>query len=213
MNQVKKLENLESLSYFDKNTLGQFFDLKDNSLYANIKRWLKVGNLIQIKKGLYVTKEYFNLLRDKGAYTEFLANRIRQPSYLSTEYILQKYNILTEAVYAITSISLKSKHIYKNKITTFIYQNIKENLFTGYDIIKRGPFEIFEATKAKALFDYLYLQLLKIKEIDQDILLSYRLNLEELKRRDLNEFARYCKLSKIKKYLALPKLLETLRDY
>ncbi|MBI1871420.1 MAG: hypothetical protein HYS07_09535 [Chlamydiae bacterium] len=213
MNQLNKLKNLEGLSYFDKNTLSQFFDLKDNSLYTNIKRWLKAGKLIQIKRGLYVTQDYFKSLKDKEGYVEFLANRIHQPSYLSTEYILQKHNILTEAVYAITSISLKSKRIYRNKITTFIYQNIKDNLFTGYNIIKRGPFEILEATKAKALFDYLYLQLLKTKEIDQELLLSYRLNLEELKSKDLREFARYCKLSKMKKYLTLPKLLENIRDH
>ena len=57
MNQVKKLKNLEKLSYFDKNTLAQYIELSDNSLYANIKRWLKNGRIIQIKKGMYVTPE------------------------------------------------------------------------------------------------------------------------------------------------------------
>ena len=49
MNQVLKLKKLANLGFFDKNTLAQFMELSENSLYANIKRWLKSGVLIQLK--------------------------------------------------------------------------------------------------------------------------------------------------------------------
>ena len=211
MKQVKKLEELLPLSYFDKNTLSQFYDLSDNSLYANIKRWLRSGELIQIKKGLYVTERYYITLKDKEAYIEFLANRIHEPSYLSTEYVLQKYSLMTEAVYARTSITLKTKRIYKNQLGVFIYRNIKEELFSGFDIKRCGDFEIREATKAKALFDFLYLKTFRIRKIDVELIQSYRLNLNELNSKDMNEFSKYCRQAKIEKYEKLPELVEGLR--
>lgn len=210
MNQIKNLANLESLSYFDKTTLKQFCDLSDNSLYANIKRWLKTGRIIQLKKGLYVTGNYFRGISDKKAYTEFIANKLREPSYLSMEYVLQKYGILTEAIYSVTNVTLKSSRTYRNQFGTFIYQTIKGELFTGFEINAYGGFEIKEATKAKALFDFFYFKTYRVESIDEELLESLRLNLGELNRQDFGEFARYCELSGINKYAKLSKLLGAL---
>ena len=208
MNQIKKLKQLENLSFFDKVTLEQYYDLSDNSLYANINRWLKLGALIQLRKGLYVSPAYLQTLPDKQPYCEFIANKLREPSYLSLEYVLQKYSILTEAVYAFTSITLKCKRTYSNSLGTFVYRNLKEELFTGFKILSSGRFEVKEATKAKALFDYLYLKTLRISVIRKEFLTSLRLNLDEMTMKDFSEFSKYCKQSGIKKYLKLPKLLE-----
>ncbi|MCG2692348.1 hypothetical protein L6272_06025, partial [Microgenomates group bacterium] len=60
-------------------------------------------------------------------------------------------------------------------------------------------FQIKEASKAKALFDFLYLRILKIKEVDQNLLESFRLNLDEFSRQDRQEFKKYIKLSRLKK--------------
>jgi len=212
MNQVKKLKNLEKLSYFDKNTLAQYIELSDNSLYANIKRWLKNGRIIQIKKGMYVTPEYYNILPNKEEYIEFLSNKIREPSYLSLEYVLQKYSMLTESVYSYTSITLKSRRVYKNKFGIFVYRKIKEDLFTGYIIKEYAGFKVKVATKAKALFDWLYLKNYRIEIINRELLNSYRLNLDEFKKRDLKEFSNYCALSGIKKYINLTKLIGDIYD-
>lgn len=211
MNQVKNLQKLSALSYFDKETLSQFVDISDNSLYANIKRWLKKGELIQLKKGRYVTKEFVQNLDDADAYRSFIANKLREPSYLSLEYVLQKYNILTEAVFAFTSITLKTRRRYKNKLGVFIYKNIKEKLFKGYAIFSRAGFDIKEATKAKALFDYLYLKLWRVPEVDKELIRSFRLNLDEMSEKDIREFSGYCGECGFKKFLALPKLIRSLK--
>ena len=58
MNQVKNLEKLENLSYFDKNTLSQVINTSDKTLYDNIQRWLKNNTIVQLKRGLYVTRKY-----------------------------------------------------------------------------------------------------------------------------------------------------------
>lgn len=207
MNQVTKLKKMGNLSYFDKNTLSQMVELSDNSLYANIKRWIKSGRIIQLKKGMYVTDFFLSTLPDKTPYAEFIANKLREPSYLSTEYILQKYGILTEAVYGYTSITLKSKIIYQNDLATFLYNNISEKLFTGYTIKTSGKFSIFEATKVKALFDYLYLKLFRITNITEELFDSLRLNLNELTGQDIKEFKKYCEIADINKFRTLVKII------
>jgi len=213
MNQLRKLNKLSNLSYFDTNTISLIYpELSKNSLYANIKRWIKRGYIIQIKKGMYVTKEYVLNVQDKSSYKEFLANKIKFPSYLSTEYVLQKYSILSDAVYAYTCISLKSKNTYNNKFGRYLYRNITKKLFTGYNIKEVGEYNIYEATKAKALFDYLYLKLYRIRNITEEVLLDLRLNLEEVSEEDMKEFEEYCMLTGMKKYEDLTYLIKKAYD-
>ena len=208
MNQVKNLKKLAPLSYFDVETLGQVVEVPRNSLHANIKRWLKKGEMIQLKKGWYVTQDYIRNLTDPDAYRAFVANKLREPSYLSMEHVLQKYGILTEAVFAFTSVTRKSKRAYKNKLGVYVYRNLKEDLFRGFTITSRGGFEIKEATKAKALFDYLYLRLWRAPVIDKELIQSFRVNMDEVSKKELEEFAQYCEESGFEKLAVLPKLLK-----
>jgi predicted transcriptional regulator of viral defense system len=213
MNQLKKLNKISNLSYFNTTTLKLIYpELSQNSLYANIKRWIKKGELIQIKKGMYVTKEYLDNTRDISSYKEFLANRIKYPSYLSLEYILQKYSILSESVYAYTSVTLKKKKEYENDFGRYIYRSITPDLFLGFTIKEVGEYTIKEATKAKALFDYLYLKLYRIKNINEQTLLELRLNMDEFTQQDLKEFNKYCKLTGQKKYRNLTYLIRKIYD-
>lgn len=212
MNQVNQLKKLASLSYFKKNSLSQVVSGSDNALYTNIKRWIKKGDLIQLKRGLYVTPQYCERLFDKSRYSEFLANKLREPSYLSLEYVLQKHGILTDAVYAFTSVTLKIKQRYENRFGVFLYRNINEKLFTGFCNISTEGYQILEATKAKALFDYLYFKLLRVKNIDDASLISLRLNLDNFSSRDWNEFSRYCRDVNVKKFETLSKKIRGAYD-
>jgi predicted transcriptional regulator of viral defense system len=197
--QVDKLDNLKTASYFSKNTLQQVVRVNDNAIYANIKRWLQQGRLLQLKRGLYVTKDYYLQLNNKQAYAEFIANQLKTPSYLSLEYVLQQYSILSESVYALTSVTLKRANKYKNQLGLFTYSQIAAGLFMGYKLINVDGFTIKKATKAKALFDFLYLRLIKAKEASQSLIDSYRLNLEEFSKQDKAEFKQYVALSENKK--------------
>ncbi len=208
MNQVNKIKKLENLSYFNKDTISQYVNVKTDSLSADINRWIKNDVLIQLKKGFYVTSNYYERLQNKTLYLEFISNKLREPSYLSLEYVLQKHSILTESVYAITPITNKNSRIYKNKLGLFIYRNIKDILFTGFNILENNGFAIKEATKAKALFDWLYLKLLRLKTFDLSLLESFRLNLENFKPKDFKEFELYCELAGIKKYLQLTSMIK-----
>jgi len=196
---MKYINELNTASYFNKNTLQQVAPISDNALYSNIKRWLKQNIIIQLKRGTYVTNDYYIRLPEKQAYLEFIANKLKSPSYLSLEYVLQKYSLLTEGVYAFTSITLKKTNTYKNKLGLFTYSNISQNPFTGYKIVNKEGFQIKEASKAKALFDFLYLRLLSVKNINKSLIDSFRFNLDEFSQKDQKEFKSYVKLSKIKK--------------
>ena len=208
MNQVKKIKKLENLSYFNKDTISQFVDINKNALSQDVNRWIKNGTLIQLKKGFYVTSNYFERLGKKTPYLEFISNKLREPSYLSLEYVLQKYGVLTESIYSINSITIKSSRIYRNNLSLFIYRNIKDELFTGFNITEKNGFSVKESTKAKALFDWLYLRMLRFKKIDLAIVESFRLNLDSFKIKDFREFKIYCELAGMKKYLELAEIIK-----
>lgn len=169
--------------------------LKKPSLYQKISRWLKKGEIIELKKGYYVTKEYKEKNISDPNYLFYLANILRYPSYVSSTYILHKYDILTEITYPITSVTTKTTRTYVNALGNFIYYSISPKLYKGYDrqFFKTEP--IYAAGLAKALFDYLYLKYAKRKIKADEIISRERLNLENFKKNDVKEFKEYCRLS------------------
>jgi len=208
MKQVDKIKKLEGLSYFDRNAISQYIEVKPNSFSQNINRWINKGILIQLKKGFYVTSKYYEVNKNNKTYIEFIANRLRMPSYLSLEYVLQKYSMLSESVFAVTSITVKTGRTYRNDLGNFVYRNIKKDLFSGFDITEKDGFIIKEATKVKALFDWLYLRLIRVQDINADFLRSFRLNLELLKKKDIEEFTDYCIKAGIRKYVVLADIVK-----
>jgi L-rhamnose mutarotase len=156
---------------------------------------------------LYVTSKYVDNVQNKIQYSEFVANQLKVPSYLSLEYVLQKYSVLTESVFAYTSITLKSKRIYKNNLGSFIYRSIKPDLFTGFNLNRISEYTIYEATKEKALFDYLYLKFFRKKKIEKSMLDVLRLNTDGFNEEEKRKFNEYCNMVGIKKYNNLPNIL------
>ncbi|MFQ5493448.1 MAG: hypothetical protein ACE5DX_04785 [Candidatus Dojkabacteria bacterium] len=207
MKQVNKLKQLSELPYFDTQSIGQITGLTEQGLNNTVSRWLRNGLLIQLKRGRYVTKDYFRSNRSKREYIEFVSNKIRFPSYLSLEYILASYQILSESVFSITAITTKSTRDYTNKLGRFTYRSIQEDLFTGFEIVKKGKFDVAIASKAKALFDYLYLKFYRSVRISKKDIEELRLNLDSFDTKEVEEFGQYCEISNIQKYKKLPQLL------
>ncbi|GAB4219650.1 MAG: hypothetical protein Fur009_6800 [Candidatus Microgenomates bacterium] len=201
---LNKLDNFliitkESLSQLEKN---------QNTLNANIKYWIKKGDLIRIKKGRYILRSTFDRLDDKEKYLEYLANKIYQPSYLSCEYVLNKYNLLTEAVYGITSVTTKKTKTFNNSFGTFTYYSISPSLFFDYEINKFNNANILIAKKEKAVFDFLYLRFFRQKLINQKIIEQLRINWENLSKKDFNNLKKYVIISKNKKIIKVIKLIK-----
>lgn len=159
------LEQLKSLPYFDKmaiRRLGEQLGLKDVSTDTYISRFLKRKEIIQLKNGLYAAADFFNKNKGDIFYSFYLANIMRMPSYVSSWTALQYYNLTTESIYSIISVTPKVTRTYKTKAGIFAYQSVKKDLFSDFSLIKgaigasAGKFDFFIATPAKALFDLLY---------------------------------------------------------
>ena len=130
---------MEQLPYFNKVTLGEILGKEGENLNYWIKKLLKKGEIIALKKGLYVSRLYLLSLAKnpdlREKYLEYLANIIRYPSYISLEYALSRFGVIPEGVYAITSVTTKTGRVYKNNLGNFIYKSIREDLFDGFEAV------------------------------------------------------------------------------
>lgn len=84
-----------------------------------ITKFLKSGQLIQVKRGLYVFGQQYR----KRLYNLFtLANQIYGPSALSLEFALAYYGLIPERVDTITSITPKRNTAYNTPVGRFTYR-------------------------------------------------------------------------------------------
>ncbi|MDA0771856.1 MAG: hypothetical protein O3C63_02825 [Cyanobacteria bacterium] len=174
------------------------------TLRNNISDWVSKGYLIRLKQGLYT-------LRDKDRTTQlsttYLANQIYSPSYISLEYALQFYNFIPERVHEITSVTTKKTAEYTNKMGRFSYAHIKTDIFTDYISYNDSyGFKYLIASPEKALIDFIYFRVRKIKNIEANIFeSSYRMqNLEDI---DTTKLINIAKRYKMNTVLDLTKIL------
>jgi len=161
-----------------------------------LSRWVKMGHIIRLKKGVYMTRRFFELHQSHASFSPAVSSIILPQSYISLEYVLQRAGVLTEVTYAITAITLKNTKEIKNTLGRFTYRHIKSPLYTGFNQ------EIFfgvifnQASVAKALFDYFYLRPLPRSLRTQKINLAeeLRLNLGELSEDVRKEFEHYIEI-------------------
>lgn len=197
INKIIKL--VEKLPYF---SFDDLVTVEENRTYLKIllSRYTKAEKLVRLKRGMYVTKKYLDQLEKSNffsAYLEFIAGTLYQPSYLSLEYVLYGHNILTEIPVNFTSITENKTTSFFNPLGNFFYHKIKKKLFCGFAIVQEGDFLVFKATKAKALFDFLYLRknIIANKKAAQEL----RLNLDNFNKKDLKEIKKYFELEGSKK--------------
>ena len=118
------------------------------NVYNKIAREERDGNLIKLKRGLYVTKDVTNPL--------IVANYIFAPSYISFETALAYYGMIPERVYAIKSATYKKNKtkLYENKFGRFMYEDVSKNVFAyGVDVIEIEGYKVQIASREKALLD------------------------------------------------------------
>ena len=204
---IKYQKELENVPYFNKSQAGILIGKEGRNLDKKLEQLKKIGYLKSFKKNLYITDTYYQQT-DKGRYAEYMANTLRSPSYISLEYILSKESLIPEGVFSFTSITVKSSRIFRNFLGTFIFRNIKEGLFTGYREERWEGKIIRRATKAKALFDFLYLK--KLSNVDAEITGDLRMNWGNFSDADFSEFKGYVVLSKSKKMARLTDILQKL---
>ena len=188
------LDQLKPLTYFGKGTvyqLGNQLGLKDSTIDTYISRFLKYKEIYRLKNGLYVSADFFDENRNDISYSFYLANVIRTPSYVSSWAALQYYNLTTEAIHSVTSVTTKVTRDYQTKVGNFAYQSINKELFSEF-LLAKGKFEVFIASPSKALFDLLYFRtnqfrgvpLEKIKALAEDL----RIDIDEMGKDEKSKF-------------------------
>lgn len=152
---------------------------------VQISRWLKAGNLIQIKRGIYMLSESYR----KTAVSEFyVASLLKKPSYVSLEKALAYHGLIPEAVPVYTSVTTKMTARFESAVGVFDYRHIKNNLFWGYDPVSVNKQVGFIASPEKALLDLCYFK-------GRDISLTYmkELRLQNVEKIGMNTLFGYAK--------------------
>lgn len=157
-----------------------------------ITQLLKSGEIVRIKKGLYLSKDaHSDYLK------EILSGVLYGPSYISMEYALAYYQTIPEQVKTITCITTQKPRTYQTEAGNFRYQHIRIELFhlgLEYCSVQNSGFWI--ASKEKALCDIVYFRgkNLSVAEIEEFLLEDMRIDRTELHKIDLKKMKKWQKL-------------------
>ena len=207
------LEQLDNLPHFTKSTiyqLGSQLGLKNSTVNTYISRFLRRKEILPLKRGLYISAEFFSKNKSDISYSLYLANVIRTPSYVSSWTALQYYNLATEAIRSITSVTPKVTRGYETRAGTFSYHSIQKELFSDYSLVKglpathrlpqAGKFDFFIASPSKALFDLLYFRTRQFRGVNfenvEKMVEELRIDIDEMDEAERNKF-----YEKVKTYI------------
>jgi predicted transcriptional regulator of viral defense system len=211
---ISILASLDSLPYFTIEAIKQL--LGEESVVAGtartmLYRWVKAGHVYRLKKGVYMTRRFFERHRADADFASTISAILITQSYVSLEFILQRHGILTDVTYPVSAVTLKHTRVIESVLGTFVYRNIKESLFNGYTISDYLGVPFAQASVAKALFDFLYLRPLdeRCSFPNYNLAEDLRLNLADISEIERTEFAGFVEASKSRK---MEKIITNLRN-
>ncbi len=123
---------------------------------AKIRSLIDKGFLIRLQRSTFT----FGPAANRGLIArEVLANIMYRPSYISLDYALSYYQLIPEAVRAVTNISTKRNRTFNTPLGVFSYQYQKPEFFKiGFTQIKIGEHRrALIATPEKSLLDKIIL--------------------------------------------------------
>jgi hypothetical protein len=170
----------------------------------------KNGQIFRIKRGLYITGEFYRKYYQDERFLPAISQMLYPESYVSTHFILQKNNIIPEATYVTTAMTWKNTTEFNNRIGRFKYQHIDPQLYLGFEMFEFVNFSYYQATTAKALFDYLYLKPIgrKQRKLSSFLAQELRLNLDDFSADQKDEFQYYVEISQSEKMSMIHSNLE-----
>ena len=118
---------------------------------GKIARMIRSGELFRLRRGLYATRRDLNPLG--------LAASLYGPSYISFETALSYYGLIPEAVYEITSATLKRPAEFQNIFGRFHYRRIPERVYSiGIERVTESGLPFLMASPTKAVCDRIALE-------------------------------------------------------
>ncbi|NCC61617.1 MAG: hypothetical protein EOM12_11890 [Verrucomicrobiae bacterium] len=118
---------------------------------GKITRMIHSGALFPLRRGLYATRRDLNPL--------CLAASMYGPSYISFETALSFYSLIPEAVYEVTSATLKRPVEFHNIFGRFHYRRIPERAYSiGIERVTESGLPFLIASPTKAVCDRIALE-------------------------------------------------------
>ena len=186
--------------YISGTDLHQILDKSVNSRQAIIKRAIRKGYLIPIRRDLYLIKNLKRLLINSFE----IAPIIYGPSYVSFESALSYHGWIPEAVRTTTCASVKRSKEFETPIGIFSYEHIPIKAFSfGVEQHQQDILTLFIASPVKALADIIYTRKRNWASID-DLSEDLRIEVESLQNSDrkiLNELIENYPSSRVKNTL------------
>ena len=157
---------------------------------------MQKGYLFSIKKGHYLNLKSKEI---KTAKLECLGNMLYFPSYVSAEWALQYYGLLTDRVYTVTSVTTRRSANFNTPMGVFSFEHIYKRRYPyGYFIETSQEQSFFIARPDKALLDYINLRIKKINWKSKEEILAFLI--EDL-RLNLDAFLKLIKIEELDELL------------
>ncbi len=178
-----KLQNLKTnikMPVFSRTDVLKLFPEEPvNQINTQLYRMTKRGDLIGLKRGLYV---FPNLNIDEFV----IANKLYTPSYVSLESALNIFGVIPDISSVVTSVTTVTSKKINTSLGNFKYSKINENLFFGYKSIldERSGFYYSIANPEKALLDLIYIR--KVKNLSE-----YRVDLNNINQTELLNYSQH----------------------
>ncbi|MFH1946896.1 MAG: hypothetical protein ABIJ23_01930 [Candidatus Magasanikbacteria bacterium] len=171
-----------------------------------LNQWTKAGYIKKLMAGYYVFSRV-------DVIPEFIANQLRQPSYISLEYALYIHNLIVDIPFHITSVTSKNTRKTLVGDMVFFYHHIKPEFFNGFFVKesvnnKEVGRSFYLASPEKALVDLFYLKPNAFKNDNQ--FSEARFHEEDIKKIDWRGVFEIAKLFNNK---SLEKRLENFKNY
>lgn len=174
-----------------------------------ITRYLKNGDLIRVKKGLYVLGESYR--RDLVS-LEVLANLIYGPSYISLEYALSFYGFIPERVECLTSMTTQKKKLFHTPLGVFSYQHVSPRKYQEGLVqqTRDGKRYFIIASPEKAIADILdqHKSISQLQELLEFLIDNLRIEEAHLKKLNIRKLTRLAKVYNISSIWLLLKWLQ-----
>ncbi len=155
--------------FYSISDIEKITDSNRDALYVKLNRWVKMGILERIGKGLYIPG-------GEKIEIEKIAMELYPPCYLSFESALSRYGVLNLIPYTITFATTRKTKRWIIGKRELLFRKIKKDLFWGYGV--QG--KIYIASPEKAFVDQVYLYLRGKAEIDLDEIDLKKLKEEEV---------------------------------
>lgn len=174
------------------------------SVNTKIHALEKEGELIRLKKGLYVVSPK---VTGRELLPELIANHLYGPSYVSMESALRYYGLIPERVYAVRSMTVKHNREFKNEVGLFTYREVADEYFSVGVTQSKADAPFLIAAPEKALCDTIIytagLTLRSVKAMKEYLTDDLRFELEALRRFDVSVIEACAAVGKKKRELQI----------